>query len=87
MSDEPFYSPNRKPHAPRQPRPAGEPLCEFRHNHVMWLAELHDEAPYGWDCHLLSGAEFFASRRFANRDAAIGWANEQRGDIERGWCE
>ena len=85
MSDEPFYSPNRKPPPPRQPRPPGEPVWEFRVNHVTWSAELHTEAPHGWDCHLLRDTDFFASRRFANLDAAIGWANEQRVEIEKGW--
>jgi hypothetical protein len=83
MSDEPFYTPGKKPPPPRQPRPAGEPLWECRHNHVTWSAELHDQAPYGWDCHLLRDTEFFASRRFDFKEAAIGWGDAQRLEIER----
>jgi hypothetical protein len=80
-----WYSPDRKPPAPRRPRPVGELLWEFRVNHVQWSAELHDQTPYGFDCQLDHDAEFFASHRFANRDAAIAWAEVQRGEIERGW--
>jgi hypothetical protein len=32
-------------------------------------------------------AEFFASQRFAKREAAIAWANEQRGEIEKGFTD
>ena len=83
MADDLFDSPNRKPPSPRQPRPPGEPLWEFRHNHLTWSAELHDETPHGWDCHLLRDSELFKSRRFANRKAAIAWANTQRGTLRK----
>jgi hypothetical protein len=86
MADEPFYAPNRKPPAPRQPRPAGDPLWEFFASHVLWTAELHNEAPHGWDCHLIRDGEFFASRRFDLREAAMAWANVQR-VIERNWID
>jgi hypothetical protein len=87
MSDEPFYAPFRKPPPPRQPRPPGELLWEFRREHITWSAELHNDAPHGWEVHLLRGGDFFASRRFDLRDAAIGWSNAQRADIEKGWTK
>jgi hypothetical protein len=36
---------------------------------------------------ILRDGDLFVSRRFALKEAAIGWANEQRGDIEKGWAE
>ena len=87
MADEPFYSPNHKAPARRSQGVVGELLWEIRVNHVQWRAELFDEQEYGFDTRLFRDTEFFASRRLGNREAAIAWANEQRGDIEKGWAE
>jgi hypothetical protein len=54
---------------------------------VFWRAELFDEQAYGFDVRLFRSGDFFGSRRWANREAAIVWATEQRGDIEKGWAE
>jgi hypothetical protein len=61
-------------------------LWEFRVNHVQWRTELFDEAPYGFDVQYRD-TEFFASHRFDLREAAIGWAHVQRGEIEKGGAE
>ena len=87
MSDEPFYSPKHKPPAARIQRVVGELLWELRVDHVQWRAELFDEGAYGFDVRLFRDVEFFASQRWANREASIAWADEQRGEIEKGWTE
>jgi hypothetical protein len=56
-------------------------------NQVQWRAELFDETPHGFDVQLFRDVDFFASHRFDLREAAIGWANEQRGEIAKGWTE
>jgi hypothetical protein len=83
--DEPFYRPTYKPPATRTERTVGELLWEVHIDHVFWRAELFDEQAYGFDVQLFRDGEFFGSRRFANRDAAIGWASQQRADIEKRW--
>ena len=87
MADDPFYSPNRKPPAPRTERTVGELLWEVHANHVFWGAELFDEQAYGFDVRLFRSGELFGSHRWANREAAVAWADERRADIEKGWME
>jgi hypothetical protein len=54
-------------------------------NHVQWRAELVNESPHGFDVHLSRETEFFAFGDSIYETRAIGWANVQRGEIERGW--
>jgi hypothetical protein len=53
MSDDhpPFYSPNRPPPAPRQPKP-GEEVCRLQHNRRVQSCELRNDskAGAGWEC-------------------------------------
>ena len=86
MSDEPFYSPNRKPPAPRTERMVGELISEIHSDHVFWRAELFDEHAYGFDVRF-RGGELFGSQRWANRETAVAWANDKRRNIEKGWTE
>lgn len=84
MSDEPFYSPTRKPAAPRQPKP-GEPLWQLRKDHVTWSAELrfHGES-FGWEAQILRNGELAIGRRFVMKAQAIEWAESLRSEIEKG---
>ena len=70
-----------------EPSSVGELLWEVHVNHVFWRAELFDEQAYGFDVRLFRDAELLGSHRWANREAAIAWANEQRGHVEKGWAE
>jgi len=36
---------------------------------------------------ILREGELVISQRFVLKEAAIGWANEQRADIAKGWAE
>jgi hypothetical protein len=69
VSDE-RYSPTRKPPTARTERAVGELLWEIRADHLLWRAELFDEGAYGFDVRIFRDVEFFASRRWANREAA-----------------
>jgi len=82
-----WYSPDRKPPAARTQCASGELLWEMHVKHIFWRAELFDEQAYGFVVRLFRGGDFFGSRRWANREAATAWANDQRGDIEKGWTE
>jgi hypothetical protein len=59
MSDEPFYSPNRKPPAARTQRTVGELLWEVHVDHVFWRAELFDKHT---DSPCVCSAEAISSR-------------------------
>jgi hypothetical protein len=81
-----WYSPDRKPPPPRYYKPATtERLWELRKDHVTWSCDLrfHGES-YGWESMILRDGELVISQPFILKAAAIGWANEQRGEIERG---
>jgi hypothetical protein len=89
VSDQPFYAPDRKAPAPRQPQP-GELLEEFLVGHARWRIELRDHGTFGVEAQLLKNEEFFASRTFSTRDdptrrpreLAIAWAKEERKALE-----
>jgi hypothetical protein len=87
--DEPaWYSPDRKPPAPRAPRPPDEIFWSIVVEHVAWTCEFRFcGEDYGWDVRLLRAGDFFGSRRFVLRAAAERWANEQKQHIERGWLD
>jgi hypothetical protein len=40
---------------------------------------------YGWEARVLRRGELVISQRLFLREPAIGWANEQKQEIERGW--
>lgn len=71
----------------RRTRAVGELLFEVHAGGVFWRAELFDEGAYGFDVRIFRHGEFFLSQRWANREAAINWATEQRANIEKGWQE
>jgi hypothetical protein len=87
MADKPFYSPTHERPAARTERTVGELLWEVHVDQMFWRAELFDERAYGFDVRLFRSGDFFASRRLANREAAIAWPNDQRGNIEKGWSD
>ena len=82
MSDDAFYSPNRLPPPPRQPKP-GERLWQERVNHVTWSCELrfHGES-YGWEAQILRDGDLVIGRRFSLRVAAEQWAALTVGDLQ-----
>jgi hypothetical protein len=54
---------------------------------VTWSCELrfHGES-YGWEAQILRDGELFAAHgAFPLKGDAIGWAEEQRKDAQRGW--
>ena len=85
MSDEPFYSPNRKPPPPRQPQP-GERLFEFirASDRAPMSVELrfHGES-YGWEAQILERGELLmAHGAFPTKVTAIAWAEAERTALE-----
>jgi hypothetical protein len=85
MSDEPFYSPNRKPRPARQPRP-GELLFEFRNSRMELVrCELRDHREFGVEVQFLANGDLRIGRTFRDdvlrgraRDRAIAWAERRR---------
>ena len=83
MSDDPFYSPTHKP-PPRQRRP-GELQWTVRKDHVTWTCELFFRGEsYGWEAQIFREADLRIGRRFILREEAIGWAESERQDLEKG---
>jgi hypothetical protein len=58
------------------------------HDHALWTGELkfHGES-YGWEAIILREGELVISQRFVLREHAVGWSEEQRRDVERGWVD
>jgi hypothetical protein len=90
--DDPFYTPNRPPAPPRQPKP-GEPLFEFLHGQDRILCELRDDGEVGGvEAQFLRNEVLEVGRRFfphmsatrTPREMAIAWAEEWRKAIETG---
>jgi hypothetical protein len=90
MSDEqPFYAPDLKRAAPRQPVP-GELLFEFLVGHNRWRVELRTHGEISVEAQFLQNEEFFCSRNFpahldparTPRALAIAWAEEERKAIQ-----
>lgn len=87
MSDLPFYSPQRRPAAPRQAQP-GEPLFTCRTPDDRPVAcELRGHGEWGWEAQFFVDGSFSRSRTFPTRDAAIAWAQAERRDVERGYTD
>src|SRR3981081_3954961 len=87
MADDlPFYSPNRPPAPPRQPKP-GELMFEFVRvsDRKTFRCELrfHGES-YGWEAQWFDDGGRFASHgAFVTRAAAIAWAEHERDAFEQ----
>jgi hypothetical protein len=56
---------------------------EVHVDRVFWRAELFDEQPHGFDMRLFRDGKFFASRRFVNRDVAIGWQTRSAATVRK----
>lgn len=80
MTDEPFFTPNRR-HPVRQPAP-GERLFEFLRGHDRFFCELRNHDNYGIEAQFFKNDEFFYSRRFDLREHAVRWAEEERKAVE-----
>jgi hypothetical protein len=83
VSDDSFFSPNRKPPLPRVARP-GEPLWEFRQDHIAWSCELRYHGEFGVEAQILRNGELLHARTFRLRATAVRWANDEREDLEKG---
>lgn len=86
MSDEPFYTPGKKPTPQPHYRPEiVEWLWEVRKDHVTWSCDLrfHGES-YGWEAMILRDGDLAISRRFALKAVAAQWAEFERADSEKG---
>ena len=90
MSDDaPFYSPNRPPPAPRQPKP-GEEVWRLQHDGRVQTCELRDDskAGAGWDVMILDDGEPLFSRRCVDEKGSRFVAESFRQDLLRiGWTE
>jgi hypothetical protein len=86
MSDEPFYTPGRKPTPQPHYRPQStEPLWELRKDHVTWSGELRFQGEsYEWEAMILREGELSISQRFVMKEHAIQWAESERANIEKG---
>jgi hypothetical protein len=88
MSDDaPFYSPNRPPPAPPQPKP-GEEVWRVQHDGHVQSCELRDDpkAGAGWDVMVLEDGEPLFSRRCVDEKGARFVAESFRQDLLRtGW--
>jgi hypothetical protein len=91
--DQPFYAPDRKPAAQRQPQP-GELLFEFHveRTHTFYRVELRDHGKYGVEVQFFDLVDLRTARTFRQdmdpvrtpRTMAIAWAEEERKAIEQG---
>jgi hypothetical protein len=80
----PFYSPNRPPPAPRQPKP-GEKVWRLERNGHVQSCELRNDsnAGAGWDVMILKDGEPLFSRRCADESGARYIAESFRQDLIR----
>jgi len=73
MSDDdpPFYSPHRRPPAPRQPKP-GEEVWRLRHTDRVQSCELRDDSQTGagWDVPVFENGDPLFSRRCGDERGA-----------------
>jgi hypothetical protein len=87
--DTPFYSPDRGPAPPRQPKP-GEEVWRLQHDGRVQACELRNDskAGAGWDVMILEDGEPLFSRRCADERGARFVAESFRQDLLRtGWKE
>jgi hypothetical protein len=82
MTDEPFTNPGHVP-PPHEPQPS-ELLFEFVRGADQFRCELRDHGMAGVEAQFFQNGEFFASRRFDTRAAAVLWADLERPTIEKG---
>jgi hypothetical protein len=86
MSDEPFYTPGKKPTPQPHYRPkTTERLWELRKDHVTWSADwrFHGES-WGWEAQIYRDGEITIGRRFDTKALAVQWADLERADLEKG---
>jgi hypothetical protein len=85
MSDE-RWNPHHEPvEAPKRPP---EPLWTVTVAGVAWSADVRFRASAGWESQVLRDGELFTARgAFVTKEAAVGWADEQRRDIDRRWID
>lgn len=89
MSEERWQPFRGKRYTPRAPRPPDAVLWSTTHNSVVWSAEVRFDADdyMKFEIRLIRAGDWFMSHRFATKELAERWANEQRQDIERGWVD
>jgi hypothetical protein len=86
VSDEPFYSPNRTPMPPRQPKPGEHvwSLCKPGRR-IDCELRFHGES-YGWECQFLEDSALRYGQRFVLHEHALEEAEAQRWRlIGEGW--
>jgi hypothetical protein len=83
MADDPFYTPNRPPAPPRQPKP-GELLFEFHVERTLtfWRVELRDHGAYDVEAQFFDPVDLRLGHTFPTRALAVAWAEEERKAIE-----
>jgi hypothetical protein len=89
MTDEPFWSPTRKPPSARVAR-AGELLFEFRNGIDHYVCEVRDHGEFGVEAQFLLNGELYIARTFQDqpdlqlhaRQLAITWAEQERKALE-----
>jgi hypothetical protein len=85
MDDPMWYSPDRRPPAPRQPKP-GEHVWTLQKGFTTAHCELRSHGDYGCEAQTFEDGEFVAGRRFDTRAEALEWAASERAELERdGW--
>jgi hypothetical protein len=74
--DQPFYAPDRKPLAPRQPKP-GEHLWSIRKDGQRLDCELRDHGAWELRCKCIGGDQFLYGRRWPTRALTLEEADVQ----------
>ncbi len=85
MTDGPFYSPNHRRQAPRQPQP-GEVLFEFvrQTDRAHFRCELRTHGGWGIEAQFWMNGELLIGRRCDTRALAVQWAVVEREHLEKG---
>jgi hypothetical protein len=89
VDDQPFYAPNRKPPAPRQPRQREDAwTLEHATRGRVECALLSLGESWGWSVELYRNGGFYASRTFLLHEDALRWAEQEREALRaEGWTE
>jgi hypothetical protein len=86
MSDEPFYTPGKKPTPQPHYRPkTTERIWELRKDHVTWSADLrfHGES-YSWEAMILRDGDWRGPNGSCSRQKARDLLRDREGDISKG---
>jgi len=89
MSDDqelPFYSPNYRP-PPATTAVLRSRSGTFRKDYATWSCGLRYHSEWSVEAQIFRDTDFVIGRRFDLRELALRWAEELRGDIERGLLE